>query len=195
LQDQPLHILQQFIDGVDIGVGQLKAWIWVWVVVSPPVLPQPHYQGQHSSTTPASLPNAEASQGWGHLFHSHDIGASSPVPTPPGPALLCCSGEVQGHSPECYSRQAVGPALPSAAASEGWGQLFVQLCIKLCVQPCVTLGHQRGCRQQPARDIHMAFGGNMDHGHGDRPLPMHGHRPRHGSGLFYDLRWQCRLLT
>ena len=30
------------------------------------------------------------------------------------------------------------------------------------------------------RDVHMAFGGNMGHGHRHRPLLLQGHRPRQG---------------
>lgn len=31
LQALPLHVLQQFRGGVDVGAGQLTAGIWVWV--------------------------------------------------------------------------------------------------------------------------------------------------------------------
>ena len=83
LQDWPLHTLQQFIDGVDGGVGQLRAWIWAWMVAelfSLPALLPLHSGGQLTLipiTTAIStvlprqglgsvLPSAAAGEGWGH---------------------------------------------------------------------------------------------------------------------------------
>jgi hypothetical protein len=59
------------------------------------------------------------------------------MPISPGPALLCCPGEVQSHSPKCSWRQGMGPALPRGTASERKGQLSP------------ALGHQHGSRLQP----------------------------------------------
>lgn len=54
----PLHRLQQFIGGVDVGVGQPKPQIWAWVVteVSLPALPNTAQE-----TCRAALPGAVAS--------------------------------------------------------------------------------------------------------------------------------------
>ena len=34
LQGWPLHMLQQCIDGVDVGLAKLKPWMLVWVVAN-----------------------------------------------------------------------------------------------------------------------------------------------------------------
>lgn len=47
----PLHVLQKFLDGVDVGVGRFKALDLAWVeaeLVSPPALLCLHHQGQLS---------------------------------------------------------------------------------------------------------------------------------------------------
>lgn len=64
------------------------AWAWVAaVLVSPPVPPCLHHQGEFSSTGLASSPLAEMR--WHQLsgFQVHRI--CSPTPTPSGPALPC----------------------------------------------------------------------------------------------------------
>ena len=79
--------LQQFIGGVDAGVGQ--PWIWAWVVVelsSIPALPYPHHQGELSSTALASSSDAGASKGQSQLLFSSPP-ASSPALMTEGPAL------------------------------------------------------------------------------------------------------------
>jgi hypothetical protein len=61
LQGQTLHALQKFTDRIDVRVGQLKAWIWTWLVpelFSPPAFLNPHHQGKLSSMAPATLTNA-----------------------------------------------------------------------------------------------------------------------------------------
>jgi len=70
-------MFQKYIDGVDVGVGQLKAWIWVWEVsekVSLPILWHLHSRGELSSTALPSSSNAAASKGWSQLSHAHTLG-------------------------------------------------------------------------------------------------------------------------
>ena len=87
LQDQPLHMLQQFIDEVDVGVGQLKTWTWAWVAaasVSPPALLYLHHQGQLSYYAQVKVSPAyqsdRASKGQGQISCSY---------SPPRSALPC----------------------------------------------------------------------------------------------------------
>ena len=83
----------------------LKHLIWAWMVAelfSLPALLCTHHQGQFSSTPQASSSDAAASKRRGQLSHSHTLGASSPAPSPSGPALLCCPGEMQGPLPTEY---------------------------------------------------------------------------------------------
>ena len=56
-QDWPFHMLQQIIDGVDFGVGQLRA------LASLPALLHPHHQAKLSCIALDSLPNAAAHEG------------------------------------------------------------------------------------------------------------------------------------
>ena len=70
LQDQPRHSLQHIINGVGVGVGQLRALdlgLDVAGLVSLPALLHPHHQGQLSSTALASSPSAAACKGQGQL--------------------------------------------------------------------------------------------------------------------------------
>lgn len=49
LQDQSCHMLQQFINTVDVGWANLYLWLWAWVIaglVSLSTLPNLHYQGE-----------------------------------------------------------------------------------------------------------------------------------------------------
>lgn len=51
MQDLTLHISQQFINGVDVGMTNIKPWIWAWLVVKlvrPPTLLYLCHQGQLS---------------------------------------------------------------------------------------------------------------------------------------------------
>ena len=60
-------MFQKLVDGVDIGVGLLKAWIWVWDVselVSWPTLQHSQYWGELSSAALPSSSNATASKEW-----------------------------------------------------------------------------------------------------------------------------------
>lgn len=102
------------------------------------------------------------------------------MPLPPGLAPLCCSGEVSGLPLPPLWRK-VRPAFQSC---EGQGQF------------CTALEHLYGPRQLPqTRDIPMVSGGNRNHGHRQRCLPLHGHRPghdphgQHGLRLHHGLRW------
>ena len=64
-------MLQQFIDGVDVGVGQLKALDLPWIIaelVSLLALLHPHHQGELSNTAPASSPHTTAGKGRGPGF-------------------------------------------------------------------------------------------------------------------------------
>ena len=58
----PFHVLQQIIDGVDIGgSANSEPWIWAWEVaelISLLTLLGPYHQGEHSSTAPASSSRA-----------------------------------------------------------------------------------------------------------------------------------------
>lgn len=81
------------------GLGQLKAQdlglsgSWgVQPTISPAPTP-PRLALQHC---PASSPNAAAGKGWGQLSCTRLLETSSPTPLPPGPALLCYLGEVEG---------------------------------------------------------------------------------------------------
>lgn len=105
LQDMLLHMLQQIIDEVDVGVGQLI----VLGMFSLTALPVSHHNCEFSCIAPASSPSVAMSNGWGQFSCFHDLMVGSPIPTPPGPTLL--------ESP----RQGVGAVLPSAAAGEGQG--------------------------------------------------------------------------
>jgi hypothetical protein len=68
LQDRPLHKLQQFIDGMDVGVDQLKTLdlglcsSWVGQLTSSP---HTHHEGKVPITMQASSPNAAAGKGYG----------------------------------------------------------------------------------------------------------------------------------
>ena len=104
LRNCPLHMLQKLLDGVRIGVSQPIGLDLPWVVaklVSRPALPHPHHHVTFSIPALASSPSAAGSKKWGHFPHSHPLGASSPSVITPGPALLCCLGEVLGCSPKC----------------------------------------------------------------------------------------------
>ena len=85
LQDQYFHVLQQLIDGVDVGVGQLKALdlglgdSWVSQLfcthttrMSSPALPR---------LAQASSGKAADGKKKGQLFCSHALRAGSPAPT------------------------------------------------------------------------------------------------------------------
>lgn len=88
-----------------------KPWIWLWVVaelVSLPALLYTQHQGEISSTTQASLPNAIAGRDHGQLFLYHALRASLPNHT---------------SSTMLLSRGVGVSSLPSAAASKGLGQL------------------------------------------------------------------------
>lgn len=77
----------------------------VTVLVSPPILPHPHYQGELSST---SLANSPTEVGiYSFLTHSSWLNYICTIRE----GLLGCPGKVQGH------------ILPLAAAGEGQGQL------------------------------------------------------------------------
>lgn len=94
-------MLQHFIEGEDVGLGQLKVLDYACVVAelaSPPTLSSPYHEGEISSTAFASLPKCSSRQVAGpvHLF------------------LL-----QQG--PLYFAAQAC------SAAGEGWGQLFTVL--------------------------------------------------------------------
>jgi hypothetical protein len=76
-----------------------KPWIWaseVVELVSPPALLCPHHQGEFSSATQASSPNAVASNGQGQLSCSHILWANTSIPLLSGSGLLCCPGDVRG---------------------------------------------------------------------------------------------------
>ena len=90
LDDVFLPMLHQITDGVDVGVGQLRTQVGL---VSLPDLSCLLYQGELSSIVPTSSPFAAMSKGRGH-FYFHTLKGGSPIPTPLGPALLCCPGEV-----------------------------------------------------------------------------------------------------
>ena len=73
LQDWPLHMLQQFIDEVDVEVGQFKALDWVVTeLTSLPAFLHPDHQGELCGTALASSFKAVPGKGV-------------------GPALLCPS--------------------------------------------------------------------------------------------------------
>ena len=65
LQDWYLHVLQQTIDEVDVGVDQLP-WFWAGLV-SQAALLHPHHQGELSSIVLASSPLVEMSKGRGQF--------------------------------------------------------------------------------------------------------------------------------
>ena len=95
LQDQPLHVLQQFIDEVRFWSGLTQYWIRVCVVaelVSLPALPHPHHQGELSTLPRLAHPTLQLA----NLFCSHVFGAGLPESLPLRLALLCCLSEVQG---------------------------------------------------------------------------------------------------
>lgn len=69
-----------------------------------------HHQGELSITVPASTSNATTSKGQKQLSRSHAFGASSLVPKPEVPALLC------------YPREVHGLSFINSAASEGQSQ-------------------------------------------------------------------------
>lgn len=78
-------------------MSQLRLWIWAWEetkLLSPPTL----LCLCHHSWLSLCPDKDQLS-----LFHAHEAGPFTP--SQPGPALLCCPGEVR-------------PALPSAASSE-----------------------------------------------------------------------------
>lgn len=135
LQDKPLHELQQFIVETDVEVSQLKML----------------HLDQLTSTAAASSSNAVTGRGWSQLSCSPAVG---PVQSP-GPAPLCCSGEVWGCSPMCCSQQGAGPSL-----SRLWTSTLSQMAVR-------------------TRNVCIDFGGNMSHRH--RPLLLHGLGLRHGS--------------
>ena len=102
-------MLQQIIDGMDVGVGQ--PWFWAWVgagLISLLVLPCLHHQGELSSIALASSPLAVMSKGQGRFSSFQALMVGSPTPTPSGSALLLPTG-------------GVGATLLSAAAYEGLG--------------------------------------------------------------------------
>jgi hypothetical protein len=71
----------------------------------------------------------------------------SHMPLPLGPALPCCSVEVQGPSPKLLVR---GQANSAQA---------MDIMVQAAAQP---------------RDVCMSFGGNISQGHRHRPLMLHG---------------------
>ena len=179
LQDWPLHVLQQFIHGVDVTVGQSKPWIWTWVVaelLSPPALWYQHHQDELSSTAP---PMSHLSGvGPARLFSCSGGRAGtgdSPIPMPPGPALLnAASGEGQGSAfppvqvarsggvaplpHPCHNRQGAGPAILSpchqsqlSSAAQVRGRASSPKCEprKGWGKLSTVLGHQHGLRWQP----------------------------------------------
>lgn len=77
-----------FMSSGSLQMGQMLWWIWARVLVEL-VIPLALLYSRHRDK----------------LSCSNSLRASSPMPSPPGPALLWCPGEGQG-------------------LSEGWGQLF-----------------------------------------------------------------------
>ena len=56
LQEQPLHVLQKIVDGVDVGVAIVLVLGWVVTgLVSLPAFLCPHRQGELSSILPIPL--------------------------------------------------------------------------------------------------------------------------------------------
>lgn len=113
LQDQPLRMLQQIIEGVDFGVDQLTALVLgldgsrVGQSASSP------HQGELSRVALASLPYAARSKGLDWFSCFHILGAGSLPLTPPGPSLLVVLPG--GGSGATFLR---------ATAGEGQGQLW-----------------------------------------------------------------------
>lgn len=96
LQDQPLHVFQHITDGVDARIGQLITLVlglggcWVGQQM---ILLHPQYQGELSSTAPASSPYELSSQrkpGSPALISRVWLANMYTL----GPAHLCCLGEV-----------------------------------------------------------------------------------------------------
>jgi hypothetical protein len=138
-QNQPFHESQPFEDDADFGMGQLRA-LNLSLGGS--------WAGQYSGfplPAPARLPSATICRRQGQLSSPHALGASSPVPAPPKPALLGCP--VKTREPTLPSatgrkgmgylthshpwvwltglpRQDAGLALPSVVVGEGQGQLI-----------------------------------------------------------------------
>ena len=77
LQDWSLHMVQQFIDGVNVGMGQQDLRLMAAELVILPALLHPCHQDQLSITAPASPPNAKAFKGQGCLTHTNGTRASS----------------------------------------------------------------------------------------------------------------------
>jgi hypothetical protein len=99
LQDQVLHALQQFIDGVDAGMGQFDESPGSGPVKYLPWAACHNHTIRASSTAPSRLaqpmpPPARAGPTL-PLMLPHAFRAGSSAPTPSGPALLCCPGPLQ----------------------------------------------------------------------------------------------------
>lgn len=156
------------MDGVDVGWTNLKPWIWVWVVaelVSPSTLLHPHHQGQFYC----------AAQAWS--------GTSTPALTPLGPVF--CPGEGWGQF--SGTAQMRGGAGFQCSCPLGQFCCAVQARVGPTLHSPQTLSLPQVAAQ--TRDISMAFGGKMSHGHG----PRQGSQSRHGPGPHHGFRWQCRL--
>ena len=85
----PFFVSLRFTDDIDFVVGQLRPWIWAWVVaelVSLQALPYPHHWGELFSTTLAGPPMSLSAGGR----------VSSPALNS---APLCFLGKVQGALP------------------------------------------------------------------------------------------------
>lgn len=97
LQDKPLHMLQQIVDGAYVGVGQGIALVLDLVgrLASPPALPHSHHEGELSSTTLASSSDSISIRGC-HFSGSHALRDSLPSPTLPRSALSWLFSKVQG---------------------------------------------------------------------------------------------------
>jgi hypothetical protein len=102
---------QQFLDGVDVGVGQLKVLTlglggsWVAHPASSPAPPLPGPAPQHHL---ASLPTAATGKGQGQLSCSQALRAAHPCHTTRPSSTLLYQMRCRTCSPECCNHQ--GPA-------------------------------------------------------------------------------------
>lgn len=158
-QDQSLHVIQQVIDEVDAGPGQLIA-----LVSGPLLFPGwsirlffPIFTTRGSSPAPyqlVQLRNKQQGTG-GFCFHAHSGLAHPHLPSPPEPALPCCPGEVQGllsqvpqlmRGRACPAVTTSGPALPPTTGSGGGRLSFVYTS---SLQPNSGASSPRSCSRGP----------------------------------------------
>lgn len=105
------------LKALDLGLGGR----WVGQSASSPALVS---LGQALQHYPAGSPSSIAGKGQGRLPCSHVPRGGSPVPSPLGPAPLCCPGEVQSPlSENCSSELWSQLSCPQDCRQEGRGDI------------------------------------------------------------------------